>query len=181
VGFETVDGYARWLVARKARQLLGKAGLTRSDRQDIEQELILHLLERWESYDPERGSARTFVARVVENEAARLLRDRRRLKRGCLRVTCSLNEMIPDDEDGTVERVATMPAEDVADEVNDLALDLADALEDLPAALRSLCERLKMQTVSEASRATGIPRWKLYEAIRELRLLLAEAGIDDYL
>jgi len=78
VGFETVQEYVRWLVSRKSKQLVGKAGLTKSDREDIEQELTLHLLERWDHYDPSRGSERTFVARVIDNEVARLLRDRRR-------------------------------------------------------------------------------------------------------
>lgn len=181
MGFETVQEYVRWLVSRKAKQLVGKAGLTRSDRKDVEQELILHLLERWDSYDPDRGSQRTFAARVIDNEVARLLRDRRRLKRGCMRVTCSLNEMIPDEEDGWVERVATIAAGGNSLETSDLAIDLANALEGLPSTLRALCERLKTQTVSEASRVTGIPRWRLYRSIEELRRLLAEAGMQDYL
>jgi RNA polymerase sigma-70 factor (ECF subfamily) len=181
VGFETVQEYVRWLVSRKSKQLVGKAGLTKSDREDIEQELTLHLLERWDRYDPSRGSERTFVARVIDNEVARLLRDRRRLKRGCMRVTCSLNEMIPDEEDGWVERAATIPAGLNHEELRDVALDLADALEELPGALRALCDRLRTQTVSEVSRATGIPRWRLYASIEELRRLLAEAGTQDYL
>jgi len=89
--------------------------------------------------------------------------------------------MIPDDEEGWVERAATIAGGGNSLETRDLAIDLAGALEELPSALRALCEQLKTQTVSEASRATGIPRWRLYASIEELRRLFAEAGTQDYL
>lgn len=50
------DDYATWLIQQKADQLIGRYGFTKSDREDIEQELTLALLERWDQYDPVRGN-----------------------------------------------------------------------------------------------------------------------------
>ena len=41
LAFELTDGFARRCIRRKARQLVGKAGITASDRPDLEQEMTL--------------------------------------------------------------------------------------------------------------------------------------------
>ena len=47
-----IDPYAAGLIRFKARQLVGQAGFTASDRNDLEQDLILDLLRRLPKYDP---------------------------------------------------------------------------------------------------------------------------------
>ena len=44
--YDGIDAYAADLIRHKARQLVGKAGLTENDRQDLEQELMIDLLSR---------------------------------------------------------------------------------------------------------------------------------------
>jgi len=181
VGFEIVDGYAKWLVGYKAKQLVGKAGFTESDKEDIEQELILDLLERSSNYDPDKSRRHTFVAWVVENGVARLLERRQAAKRDQQRIEFSLNETMRDEEGGETERSATIPdPRGETARLCDLVLDVGELLQALPPKLRSLCEGLKVQTVSEISQQTGIPRSTLYESIYKLRRQCRSKGIDEY-
>ena len=60
------DEYATTLMRVKARQLAGNYGFTRSDREDIEQDLILHLIQQMRHFDPKRGGETTFVSRLVQ-------------------------------------------------------------------------------------------------------------------
>ncbi len=69
--------YAHDLIRSKARTLIGKAGFTSADCEDIEQELALDLLVRLENYDPRKSKRSTFMARVVEHRIATLLEERR--------------------------------------------------------------------------------------------------------
>ena len=68
--------YANDLIRSKARTLIGKAGFTSADCEDIEQELALDLLVRLENYDPKKSKRSTFMARVVEHRIATLLEER---------------------------------------------------------------------------------------------------------
>jgi len=54
--YEGIDGYAVKTILIKARRLVGKAGFTENDVQDIEQDLAMHLLENMYKYNPETAS-----------------------------------------------------------------------------------------------------------------------------
>ena len=62
---EGIDEYAVQIIKFKAKQLVGRVGLTDSDREDLEQEMILDLLQRLPKYNPDRAQRNTFIARVV--------------------------------------------------------------------------------------------------------------------
>ena len=78
---EFFNDYARTLIRVKAKQLVRRPGFSRSDQEDVEQDLFLHLLRQVQHFDPTRGSLNTFVARVVNSAAAMLVRERGRNKR----------------------------------------------------------------------------------------------------
>ena len=42
--YEGIDEYAVRIIKYKARQLVGRVGFTESDREDLEQEMILDLI-----------------------------------------------------------------------------------------------------------------------------------------
>ena len=50
--YDDIDAYAVEIIRYKARQLVGQAGFTVADRDDLEQELILDLLRRCPSTTP---------------------------------------------------------------------------------------------------------------------------------
>ena len=181
-----IDPYAAGLIRFKARQLVGQAGFTASDREDIEQELILDLLRRLPKYDPKRAQRNTFIARVatlIEAQKAGI-RDYRRCR-------CSLNDRFEDKDGRSVERAETFDQEDYllrtgaqsrpSDELSALSIDVTAVLEGLPPKLRNLCRRLKDETVTEISRGTCVPRGTIYESIKKLREIFEDAGLKDYL
>ena len=186
-----IDPYAAGLIRFKARRLVGQAGFTASDREDIEQELILDLLRRRPKYNPKRAQRNTFIARVVEHRLATLIEAQKAGIRDYRRCRCSLNECFEDADGRSVERVDTFDQEDYllrtggqsrpSEELSALAIDVAAVLETLPPELRELCRRLKAETVTEISRDTGVPRGTIYESIKKLREIFKDAGLRNYL
>jgi len=75
-----VTEYAKALVQAKARQLC-RRNFSPSEREDIEQDLWLAVLQQAERFHPARASLETFLDRVVSRAAAMLLRSRKRHKR----------------------------------------------------------------------------------------------------
>ena len=190
--YEGINPYAVEIIRFKARHLVGQAGFTASDRDDLEQELILDLLRRLPKYDPSRAKRNTFIARVVEHKIANLIEAQTAHKRDYRRCPCSLNERFEEEEGGrSVERAETLDQEDyllrigvepgAAEELRALALDVAAVVETLPPELRELCRRLGQETVTEVSRDTGVSRATLYESVTRLRKIFEDAGLKNYL
>ena len=69
-----LNEYARSVIRKKARQLIGKYGFTHDDREDLEQEMILDLLVRLPKFDPEKACLNTFVARIVDRKVSTMIR-----------------------------------------------------------------------------------------------------------
>jgi len=185
-----ISKYAEILIRCKARQLIGKAGLTWNDVEDLEQELMLHLLERLPKFDPEVAARTTFVANIVERKISNILRDRMREKRDGRRQFGSLNDLIEDDEGETIERAYTLD-QDAADirmgrrhrtreEEARLRLDVSLLLSALPDDLRPVAQELLQKTITEAAESLGMPRTTLYYAIERLRPFFDKAGLNDY-
>ena len=189
--YDGIDAYAVGLIRYKARQLVGQAGFTVSDRDDLEQELVLDLLRRLPKYDPKRAQRNTFIARVVEHRVASLIEAQKAGIRDYRRCRCSLNDRFEDENGRSVERAETLDQEGYllrtgaqsrpSDELSALAIDVAVVLETLPPELRELRRRLEAATVTEISRDTGVPRGTLYESIKKLREIFEDAGLKDYL
>ena len=59
--------------AVNAWRVAQKIGLSVEDREDVEQEILLELLERESRYDPARGMPGTFTGVVAKNRAAELI------------------------------------------------------------------------------------------------------------
>src|SRR5687768_11523616 len=77
-----LSAYVRALVRITSVRLCTKPGFSKSDQEDVEQQLVMAVINKAHLYDPSRGaSPDTFANRVVESEAKMMLRDRRRLKR----------------------------------------------------------------------------------------------------
>lgn len=189
--YQGIDGYGVWLIRKKAKQLVGRAGFTESDREDLEQEMILDLLSRLPKYDSTRAKRNTFIARVVEHKVATLIAERKAQKRDYRTPVCSLNDRLGDMEGNSIEREATINQEDYfcrtrkltrsIEDHRDLSIDTRDVIAELPPELKKLCFRLQCQTIAEIVRETGIPRSTIYESIKKLRALFEEAGLGDYL
>ncbi len=188
---ELATGFAGRFIRRKARQLVGKAGFTQSDRPDIEQELSLALYERHARFDATIAPWPAFVATVVSRFAATLLAARRTRKRhaGCIAGSLSSHNV---GEDGRwtdlaqrVEsrHVSALTGHHSRDEFECalLKIDLVAITERLPSYLQHLCFWLQYESVTETARRMHRSRTALYRRIARVRQVFAKAGLRDFL
>jgi RNA polymerase sigma factor (sigma-70 family) len=156
--------------------LVSRAGFTSQDREDLEQELILRLLQSLHLFDPGQAHRNVFVTTVIERAVAMILRERLAKKRDS-GVVRSFDQ--GQTKAGTSpEPVDPRPSDQ---EAFDLASDLAEVLARLPDDLRALAERLKSQSVSQAARDLGVPRTTLQRRVERLRKTFEDAGLRIYL
>ncbi len=189
--YDGMNEYAVWIIKHKARQLIGSAGFTESDREDLEQEMMLDLLRRLHKYDSSKAKLNTFIARIVEHRISTIIEERTARKRDWRLCTASMNDRFYSGKDGRIERLEVYDMDEylrqtgrfsrTPSECLELSIDIQLTIESLPPKLRDLCERLKTESVTEISRETGIPRGTLYDRIKELRNLFENKSLQDYI
>jgi RNA polymerase sigma factor (sigma-70 family) len=147
-----IDPTVAAIVRHKACRLVGRAGLRPQDREDLEQQLVVHILEQLQRFDPARGTWPAFVQRLVERFGQNLVRSLRAHKRN----SGPLAQLFEEEPAG---------AEQAPD------LDLTEALVQLPEDLRAVAELLvtQTQTVAGAARTLGVSRSTVHARVRELR------------
>ncbi|MBT8341829.1 MAG: sigma-70 family RNA polymerase sigma factor [Desulfatitalea sp.] len=186
--FETVDDYAVRIIKHKARQLVGRYGLTFFDREDLEQELMIDLLQRMRHFNPAKAKKTTFIARIVERHIATILEARHAQCRDWRLCRVSLNTPYENEKGDTWELIDRVDNEGVLRpcqhdtreiEINNLRMDVKRVLDTLPEDLRDLCERLRESNMAEIARETGVPRTTLYDKLTRIREAFRKAGLDD--
>jgi DNA-directed RNA polymerase specialized sigma24 family protein len=155
-----VDPAARALIKHKAKRLVGSYGFTRSDRDDLEQELAMKAFLASATFDPARGTVTSFFNRVLANKANSLARHATRIKR-------DRRNDVPLDEVHLV----------TPDWRGDLRVDVADALDDLSEADRAVAPLLATQSVAAVARITGHTRGVIREAKRRIARALAAKNL----
>jgi RNA polymerase sigma-70 factor, ECF subfamily len=163
--------HARHRIRRKARQLIGMAGLRPADREDLEQELTLRLWRGLRDFNPALGNSSAFVATVLERAANSILRLRNSEKRYCRHVRQLMTTPVFDDEDSeSTEGAAEIAvAGDSHEAAVDLAHDVAVVLNRLPPSLRTLAEDLKHRGISEIVIHSELARSTIYTRVAKLR------------
>lgn len=168
---------------RAARWLLHHASLHPQDREDICQDLLLDLLIRIRSFDPDRGTLSAFAGTCFTHRASRLRRRARR--ENAHRHPVSLNAPLRgadgltlgdtlSDADGYCAW-AGQPTDAIA--AAERRLDVERAVGSLPSAAVPLCVALAERTPHELAEAGQSPRTSLYRHIHAIRLDLLAAGI----
>lgn len=179
------------LIKHKAWSLVGTIGFTISDRDDLEQELVLDLIKRLPKFDPNRAQLMTFVARIIDNKIASMIEARKSCFFDFRMHSFSLNEPSLDIDGYTIERGDEIDEDDylmrtgarshASIDLIDLRADLSHVISDLSPELQELCRRLQTQNVTDISTSIGVARYKIYAEISRLRIIFEEAGLDDYL
>lgn len=183
--------YAVYLIGYKVRKLVGLWRLSDEDREDIEQELILQVLQKLSRFDSNRGATKTFINCILDNRIRQILDKRKSLKSGFGKRTVSLDECFEDKNGCVTSRADVIDREEyllsagilrrpIIDEC-ELRMDIEQIISELTPELRELCKRLQKQTVTEISEEMGVPRHSLYPSIRKLRCIFEGAGLKDYL
>ncbi len=153
--------YAGWLVRRTAADLVKSRDFNVSDRDDIEQDLIVRLLESWPQFDPAKGSATTFISTVVRNTVSNLIRRRQRELR-----TFVSSDALPVVEDSSHE-----------DGV-DLKCDVATVLARLSPEDRDLAKRLMVSSVRRIAAEDNESIATVRKRVERLRKVFEAAGLS---
>jgi RNA polymerase sigma factor (sigma-70 family) len=191
LAYELHRGFAGRLIRRKARQLVGKARIADGDRDDIEQELRIALLQRIGRFDPQRAPWPAFVLAVIDRRVASLLKARRAKKRKHRENLLSLSSLVPGEEGMPTELGDTiLPRHQeflVGAILNDhqsafaLADDLAVVLAGLPPRLQQLCELRRTMSVTEISQYLGVPRSTVVYWFSKIAAALTQGDLQNYL
>jgi RNA polymerase sigma factor (sigma-70 family) len=159
------------LLTKAATQLSRQAPFSRADQPDLQQALLERLLARRKSFDPRRGTWRSFAATVIDRQADSLCRDRFALKRDPRRES----DAWADWDDGR-----RLPGANPGPADHDLRMDVAAVVAGLPPKLRELADRLCHEPLAAAARSLGIPRRTARDRFRRIRLRFEEAGLAIY-
>ena len=184
------DPYVVNLIRRKARQLIGRYGFTRSDCEDNEQHLWTDLYHRAPNYDQSLSSRRTFARRVIEHAVARIIEHQKAAIRDYRQCAYSLNDPIEREDGEQTERGDLLDQDTYLESVGQPTTPLADQVvlqvsldrlrATLPPELRTLYDCLKRGlSPTDICRQAGIPRGTLWRRIRRLQKLARAAGIED--
>lgn len=184
------DRFTCGIIRRKVKQLIGRAGFTRQDREDLEHELFVRVLQSLPKFDPDKAHRNKFVTTVVERHVANILRNKRADKRDHRRIG-SLNVTIEVAEDGPTELADTVGGRELdarlgryrrsEEELSQLAMDLADLIAGLPENWRTLLELRKTQTMQQVADEMGVPRTTLNDWMRRIRIQCEDTSLRDYL
>lgn len=184
------DPFTRGIVRRKVRQLIGRAGFISQDREDLEQDLLLRVLQSLPSFNPSLAHRNKFITAVVERHVANILRNKQAGKRDHRRI-CSINIQIDMGDEGSIEMAQTISHRELdarlglarrgERETLELALDVASVIGNLPVDWQTLVELRKSRSMREISDAMGVPRTTLNEWMVHIRVRFERAGLRDYL
>ena len=172
--------------ATRTYRLAARFGLSTSDREDLQQELILDLLVHQELFDSVKGSAGTFTGMVSQHRSVefldRLMKDRCRLD-----FIGHLDANTDEDVNGDTIRNITLPEDRNvvvmwADDVDlfsdsDTVRDLETALAFMTAEQRALFDLLELhQDLPDACKASGVSTATFYRRVADLQLHLRMFG-----
>lgn len=210
VGCEAFSKWERKMAKRKAEKMVQddlsvppnqRAGLTRSDIPDLEQELLLEIYTkrgRFDSAHESTASYKNFIICAVNNFASDIVRARKRLKRGGGDRLVSLNKEISNEEGegitvGEMITDARLPGQPGAlpdamhvlgspEPEPSLSFDVDRLLAQLNARQREIGRRIMDgDDVKDIGARIGISRAEVYREIARMRRTLYAEGLKDYL
>ena len=168
--------------ATRTYRLAARFGLSSAEREDLQQDLILDLLEHESQFDPAKASVNTVTGMVSHHRAVelldRLIKDRTRLT-FCGEHGEAANDPCLTDPDPSSPGVIPLWADD-----HDLFAD-SDTLHDLQTALtglngdqRALFDLLEQhQEVADACLASTLSSATFYRRVAELKMHLRMFGL----
>ncbi len=154
-----------------ARQLIGRAGLTSSDLDDVRQDLAVHALVQWPKFDSSRSSARTFLDRILRQRQRAILRKRRSKRRRATNVLLTSEISHDKRRSRSRDHVATA----------DCRHDIARTLAPMPLEERHLASGLARHSITQLARLQRRHRQRLHESLRRIRRRFEDAGLREYL
>jgi RNA polymerase sigma factor (sigma-70 family) len=186
---EVYNDYARQLIRMKARHLARRADFSRSDEEDLAQDLTLHLLNQAAQFDPTRATVSTFVSVVIDSGVRMLLRRRsQKVRKPASAEIESLDTMVDIPNEPPVPHWSTISASDLERRTGNAGQSESAFQEEqeafnhvlgsLPAKLRRVCFKLMHYSPTAAASKLHISRRKLRGYIATIREHFVNAGLD---
>lgn len=170
------------LIRTKAWRLCRHRGFTASDRDDIEQELALHLWRQSPRYDPAIGAWLTWASFVLDKRCVSIVRHRTAARRSPAREECSLDELVRDGDGRLVARhEIIVEAPSVPLRLRALRQDAESALDLLGDVERHLAIGLGTGTVNAVTNELGLSRRAAARSLDAIREVFEDAGLRDHL
>lgn len=175
------------LIKGRAYTLSCRYGHTTEDREDLEQEMALHLLTALPKHDPTKSSLATYANRVIDLWTKMLVRERHAACRDYRAVDCSLDDL-RSDEDGECSTLGDVIGEDDVStlagqgtlgqiEAVELRIAVETVISTLPPSYRDLCLALMHQTVGQVSVSSGTPRTTIASRMKLIRRVFEDSGL----
>jgi len=181
--------YVQTLLRIKAKQLSRRPEFRRADPADIGHDLLVHVLNQADNYDPSRSSVNTFITRVVETAAAMLVRNLRRIKRAAGHQAMSLDAPLvaPNGDETTMaafieeKHLRQRCGGGVHDDLHraELSADIAHAMEGLTKRQREIARRLTSSNEAAVAREMGISRRQVRNDVLAIREHFRRAGLSE--
>ena len=178
--------------ATRTYRMAVRFGLSTADREDIQQELMLDMLERADQFDPAKGSAGTFTGMVSKHRAVELLDILIKQRMRYLDFDTAA-KMMSAANDPNMSSTESQSTDDCVDAINfirnpdhDLFTD-GMALHDLQAAISfmngeqsALLGLLREHAdLASACAASGISTASFYRRVHDLRMHLRMFGLRE--
>lgn len=161
-----------------ANRLVGHFGYAEQDREDVEHDLTVDLLERLKDYNPAKAKRSTFAKDCVEHQISNMIRARGRQCRDPSRVM-----RINDGVDTSFRSVSPDCLDDDKAEgeqqQTDLRMDVATVLARLPQAQRDICALLPDHAPWAISQKLGLTKHEVYSAVEAIRAAFTKAGLGE--
>jgi len=180
---DDLDAETKRVIRYHARKLVGRTGINRNDVEDLEQELAAHVVQCLRRFDPTKASRKTFISRIVEHEAGKILRYRSAERRDRKREQSSLDLEAADTGhlDWDDHEIRTGRRSRSRCEESELKADVGAVISTLPPELQAICERLKRETKVDVGNSLGMPRSTFNDRVmRPLRAAFEAAGLHVY-
>jgi len=173
---------ARRIIQIKARRLCRRSGFNSTDRDDIEQQLWIHVLVRAAKFDPARRPWEVFLSFILDRRCASIRRERLAEKRSPCREECSLDDLVLDGDGRCVRRDQTTPeCSSTPQRLRELANDVAEVLAHLSETHRVIALGLVSGTINSIATEQGISRSAVGRHVEEIRDAFKDGGLREYL
>jgi len=159
-----LNDYAIDQIAFRARAIGRKLGLSNEDIEDLQQELTLAVLDLVDRFEPDTASLPTFINSALDW----VIRSRGRNDEPAMLDIDELDEV---DEPVTNDpRCGEASLFDVIDQRIDVAL----AVQSMPADLQKICKLLTVYSIDEVCDRLKIGRVKFHSQLARIRAILSE-------
>lgn len=174
-----LDGKIEASIHHKVERLAQAHGLCDDDRESLEQDVTLHLLECRHGFDPTKATFATFACRCIDNYLVDVLRRRQgqHQRSGVRRLPAAGG----DGRSATAFDFLEDTASARGFEQANLRMDLATVMASLPAHLAELCRLLQSHAPFAAARLMGVSKQSIYQDMQKLRQVFRAAGLGIYL